>query len=227
MTTIYQQLWTGTNGTAWPDFIDPEGFHVIQSNEGDQQTGTSAAFSRATSYYDPPGMVQDFIMTVDCRLQGGITDADFYIAIACRGATDGYANLAMLSSWEVQYSSAFGTSLYRVDGAGTQTFLTGVTDPTCVTGDTLHVKIAPVGTTFKIKMWKNAQAEPGSFETFVDASAPTGTRIGLACQQGATAGTMNLRWDNLLIDDGIASGQPIGKRRGGIPFAGGSSRGRW
>lgn len=203
MTAVYAQQWTGSNGASWPDFTAVEGTLDIQSNSGRCLT-PATAFNRAKGYYNVPGVPQDFVLTIDCTIQGGTTN-DWYLELSIRGASNSYSNQWQFSSWQIQYNpSISGPQLYNVNGSGTNNFLNTFSDPGCVVGDTLHLKIAPLGTTYRIKSWKNAGSEP-AYETYVDAGAPTGTRVGLGCVQGATASpALDVRFKNLAIDDGIA-----------------------
>jgi hypothetical protein len=225
VTTVYQQLFTGANFNPVPDFTPVEGTCTIQNNAGETLTPASS-FQRAKMHYDVPGIPQDFVLTIDCLIFAAGATTDWYLELAIRGGSVSYNNQWIFNSWQIQYNpSISGPQLYNVNGAGTNGFLASFTDPLCAVGDTLHLKIAPVGNQYRIKSWKNAGSEPATFETFVDTgTVPSGTRVMLGGVQGGSASpAFAPRWDNLLIDDasGVsrASSTPVGAHASAVTSA--------
>lgn len=186
----------------------------IQSQQMRLQTSATAYASAAV--YNNSGITP---ATYEMRYDATIvtaTSTEFYSSLCVRGGSLTIDNIAMRSSWYCLFVGGTGTGysvLYRVDGSGGLTFLTGGTDAVFVQGTVLHVRVRVTGTVFKIRYWKDAATEPLTWDIDFDdgVNAPTGTYIALGVRNGSDGAADRWDYDNFVIDNlaAVANRRPI------------------
>jgi hypothetical protein len=192
------ETWTGSNGAAWAAPWAPNTgagtTRDIQGNQGHLAT-TASAFTPGNAYYygDFP---QDFSGTVDCTVQDA--NANIHLWFRCNGI-NGYAAYAELG-YLVQIVTSGADTLW-VRNLGTNTQINNPAGLTAMTAnDVYHFKFNVIGSALQVKVWKNADAEPGSWtHNVTNGLFPIGTIM--LSQENSVAAVGSHLWDNLSITD--------------------------
>lgn len=205
-TVTFLETFTGTNGAApssanWTNPRTTTGATAtIQNNTLSLTTGTVGNYSGFAGY-----------MTTASYLDPGIR-GDLLVL----GTTELYAMVGFRSSatWSTTHGSALdsywlefakdaspGIKLFRRVGNTPTTLVTA--SYTFTPGDTIHFYINVSGTSLQVRVWKNAEAEPSTFQLTTTAVQSTG-RVWLSANGGADTVADDARFDNIQISGASA-----------------------
>lgn len=213
-TTVTPPLYTydfaGTG--AWVGWTTAEGTVDLQSGKGRMQTA-AVANAKAKAYFNT-ALPQDYDLTVKPTI-ATVTSTEFYAAVCVRAGSTNFTQMQQHSSWYCQFNgtatSGF-TTLYRISAAGVATFLVGGPDKDFVQGDVLNMLFSPLGSHFRVKYWRNADAVPSGWDIdFNDGvNAPTGTGLSFGVGNGGNATFDRWDWDDITITVPGAAGPATG-----------------
>ncbi len=100
--------------------------------------------------------------------------------------------------------------IVRQAGSGTSTDLTTLTDSgvTYIANDLIHTHVRAIGTTLQIRVWKNSDPEPDTWDASVADSLVMGTTVGLYEWRLATnPGALTVTVSNFRVRSSIWTGQ--------------------
>lgn len=200
---------TGTNGSVPAGWTPVAGTVDIQSNKMRTQTAATA-LAVAGAYLTSTLPYQDYLLAGEDTITT-VTAGDFYGCINLRATGLTFTEFRQHNSWHLRWVGASGAAeLYRIDGAGAQTFLTSGASAGFVQGSILRWEVQVVGQNFKARYWKNAETKPQGWQIdFPDPSAPTGNRVSVFNQNGGGAGATTadrIDRDNYTITDLTTTG---------------------
>lgn len=200
MTLLFQEDWTGSNGTAWnatrwPTIaVTSTSIVDIQSNQG-RLVPQGAAFATARAL-SSSGNIPDLDLTVLFTL--GASGVEQYHGICVRHTnawtgnvpTDGYRILVFDGSLAL---TVYTASVQGLNVAPAKTWNTSQ----------WNLRIRCEGTAVKVKAWQGG--EPGTWDIEETDSNHTTGIASFVSLNGSTATARPIQWDSLLVND-LATG---------------------
>jgi hypothetical protein len=195
MTIYVNDSFTASDGSAWSASwtaaaSDTGASATIQSNQGDQNAGSTASGGKRADRYVNSGTDFEFLGTFAYQQSTGQTEV-WIRGDASAGGADGYF-----------VSLGRSGSVDLIAGAGGTYPTLGSKSFTINTSTQYKLRFRVVGTTVQFRIWAASGSEPGTWDVSVTDSAHAS---GYAYVQHTNTGTANthIRWDDVLITDGV------------------------